>query len=107
MWPGKSTFYQTDLELVLKNSIIDTLIMCGVTTENCVHLTVWEANDRGMQYIVLEDCTTSYFDGFHRVGIEMISAQGSLLGKLSDSKSIIDALRAAWSLGGYRTSVAI
>ena len=60
-----------------------------------VHLTVQEANDRGMQYIVLEDYTASYFDGFHRVGIEMISAQGVILRKVSDSKSIIDALRAA------------
>jgi nicotinamidase-related amidase len=90
--PGKGAFYQTDLELVLRNANIDTLIVCGVTTEVCVHSTVREANDRGIQCIVLEDCTASYIDSFHKVGIEMISAQGGILGKVSDSKSIIEAL---------------
>lgn len=90
--PGKGAFYQTDLELVLRNANIDTLIVCGVTTEVCVHSTVREANDRGIQCIVLEDCTASYIGSFHKVGIEMISAQGGILGKVSDSKSIIEAL---------------
>lgn len=90
--PGKGAFYQTDLELVLKNSNIDTLIVCGVTTEVCVHSTVREANDRGVHCIVLDDCTASYFDEFHRCGIEMISSQGGILGEVSDSKSVLLAL---------------
>ncbi|KAL7551791.1 hypothetical protein ACHAWF_014982 [Thalassiosira exigua] len=91
--PGKGAFYQTDLSLVLKNSNIDTLIVCGVTTEICVHSTVREACDRGIKCIVLKDCTASYFDEFHRVGIEMIRAQNGLLGEVSDSKSIIEGLQ--------------
>ncbi|KAL7475364.1 hypothetical protein ACHAW6_001282 [Cyclotella cf. meneghiniana] len=90
--PGKGSFYQTDLELVLWNSNIDTLIVCGVTTEVCVHSTVHDAADRGVKCIVLEDCTASYFDEFHEVGIEMIAAQGGMLGRVSDSRSVIDAL---------------
>ncbi|KAL9186068.1 hypothetical protein ACHAXT_005306 [Thalassiosira profunda] len=90
--PGKGAFYQTDLELVLRNAEIDTLIVCGVTTEVCVHSTVREANDRGIRCIVLEDCTASYFEEFHACGIRMISAQGGILGKVSDSKSIIRGL---------------
>src|ERR1700747_3659133 len=31
--PGKGAFYQTDLDLMLKNRGIDTLLVCGVTTE--------------------------------------------------------------------------
>mmetsp|Transcript_18208 Transcript_18208/g.32558 ORF Transcript_18208/g.32558 Transcript_18208/m.32558 type:complete len:840 (+) Transcript_18208:135-2654(+) len=93
--PGKGAFYQTDLELVLRNGNVDTLVVCGVTTEICVHTTVREANDRGIQCIVLEDCTASYFDEFHRVGIEMICAQGGILGKVSDSKSVIRGLEEA------------
>ena len=37
--PGKGAFYQTDLELMLKNREIDTLFVCGVTTEVCVNTT--------------------------------------------------------------------
>lgn len=90
--PGKGAFYQTDLELVLRNANVDTLVVCGATTEVCVHSTVREANDRGITCVVLEDCTASYFEEFHRVGLEMISAQGGILGKVSDSRSVIDGL---------------
>jgi len=61
--PGKGAFYQTDLELMLKNRGIETLLVCGVTTEVCVNTTVREANDRGFRCIVLSDCCASYFPG--------------------------------------------
>mmetsp|Transcript_17815 Transcript_17815/g.24542 ORF Transcript_17815/g.24542 Transcript_17815/m.24542 type:complete len:211 (-) Transcript_17815:142-774(-) len=90
--PGKGAFFQTDLELVLKNIGIDTLIVCGVTTEVCVHSTVREANDRGIRCVVLKDCTASYNATFHEVGIEMISAQGGIFGEVSDCKAVIEGL---------------
>jgi nicotinamidase-related amidase len=46
--PGKGAFYQTDLELMLKNRGIDTLLVCGVTTEVCVNTTVREAIRPGL-----------------------------------------------------------
>ena len=90
--PGKGAFYQTDLELVLRNASVHTLIVCGVTTEICVHSTVRDATDRGIKCIILKDCTASYFDSFHQVGLEMISAQGGIFGSVSESKIVIDAL---------------
>ncbi len=64
--PGKGAFYQTDLDLMLRNRGIDTLFVAGVTTEVCVNTTVREANDRGFRCIVLSDCCASYFPEFHR-----------------------------------------
>jgi biuret amidohydrolase len=93
--PGKGAFYQTDLELVLKNRGIDTLLVCGVTTEVCVNTTVREANDRGFRCIVLADCCASYFPEFHDMGLKMIKAQGGIFGSVSASASVIEALSAA------------
>ena len=90
--PGKGAFYETDLDLILKNGLIRTLIVCGVTTEVCVHTTVREANDRGYECVVLEDCVGSYFPEFQRMGIEMIKAQGGIFGWVSDSKKFLNTL---------------
>ncbi len=89
--PGKGAFYQTDLELMLRNRCIETLLVCGVTTEVCVHTTVREANDRGFRCIVLADCCGSYFPEFHEVGMRMITAQGGIFGWVSDSRAAIEA----------------
>jgi nicotinamidase-related amidase len=92
--PGKGAFYQTDLALVLENKRIDTLLVCGVTTEVCVHTTVREANDRGYRCVVLADCCGSYFPEFHEVGLRMIAAQGGIFGWVSDSRAALAALGA-------------
>ena len=90
--PGKGAFYQTDLELLLKNRAIDTLLVAGVTTEVCVHTTVREANDRGFRCVVLADCCGSYFPEFHEAGLAMIKAQGGIFGWVSTSANVITAL---------------
>jgi len=90
--PGKGAFFETDLQLLLQNKNIETIIICGVTTEVCVHTTVREANDRGYECLVLEDCVGSYFPEFQRIGIEMIKAQGGIFGWVVSSNSAISAL---------------
>ena len=93
--PGKGAFYDTDLLGILRNRDIKKLIVCGVTTEVCVHTTVREANDRGFDALVPEDCTASYFPEFKRVALEMIKAQGGIFGWVSDSDSVIKGLEEA------------
>jgi len=90
--PGKGAFYQTELELMLRNRGIDNLFVCGVTTEVCVNTTVREANDRGYRCIVLSDCCASYFPHFHEAGLAMIKAQGGIFGWVSASKPVLAAL---------------
>jgi biuret amidohydrolase len=91
--PGKGAFCATDLDLILHNRGIRSLIVCGVTTEVCVTTTVREANDRGYECVVLADCVGSYFPEFQRVALEMIKAQGAIFGWVSDSRRALAALR--------------
>jgi nicotinamidase-related amidase len=90
--PGKGAFWATDLHLILQNRGIETLIVCGVTTEVCVHTTVREANDRGYRCLVPADCCASYFPEFHQVGLKMIKAQGGIFGWVTDSTKLLSAL---------------
>lgn len=90
--PGKGAFYATDLGPILAHRGIKTLIVCGVTTEVCVHTTVREANDRGFVCVVPSDCTASYFPEFKEVALRMVSAQGGIFGWVSDSARILRAL---------------
>jgi len=90
--PGKGAFFATDLELILRDRGIKTLIVCGVTTEVCVNTTVREANDRGYECVVLSDCVGSYYPEFQKAALAMIKAQGGIFGWVSDSKRALAAL---------------
>ena len=92
--PGKGAFYATDLERVLRAAGVTHLLVTGVTTEVCVHTTVREANDRGFDVLVLSDCVGSYFPEFHRVALDMVSAQGGIFGWVADSDAVLKALAA-------------
>ena len=90
--PGKGAFYATPLHERLHQRRIETLIVCGVTTEVCVHTTVREANDRGYRCIVPGDGCASYFPEFHATGLRMIKAQGGIFGWVTDSTRVLAAL---------------
>src|SRR5258708_3924515 len=90
--PGKGAFYATELDDVLQKYGIVNLLVCGVTTEVCVHTTVREANDRGYRCVVLADGCASYFPEFHEMGLKMIKAQGGIFGWVSDSAAVLKAM---------------
>ena len=90
--PGKGAFFATDLHAILQNRDIRQLVVTGVTTEVCVNTTVREANDRGYDCLVLEDCVGSYFPEFQEMGLKMIKAQGGIFGWVGTSSAVIDAL---------------
>jgi nicotinamidase-related amidase len=87
--PGKGAFYATELGDVLSKHSVDTLLVCGVTTEVCVNTTVREANDRGYRCVVLADCCASYFPEFHEAGLKLITAQGGIFGWVSNSAEVL------------------
>jgi nicotinamidase-related amidase len=89
--PGKGAFFATDLHAILQHRGIKQLVVTGVTTEVCVNTTVREANDRGFDCLVPEDCVGSYFPEFQQMGLKMIKAQGGIFGWVSHSDKILAA----------------
>ncbi len=92
--PGKGAFYATDLQEHLKRRGITHLLITGVTTEVCVQTTMREANDRGYECLLVEDATDSYFPHFKQATLEMVRAQGGIVGWTATSQQVIAALEA-------------
>lgn len=90
--PGKGAFYATPLQAMLLQRAVSHLVFMGVTTEVCVQTSMREANDRGYDSLLLADCTESYFPHFKASTIEMIQAQGAIVGWTASSKELLQAL---------------
>ncbi|HSV51308.1 MAG TPA: cysteine hydrolase [Burkholderiaceae bacterium] len=90
--PGKGAFYATPLQVLLQERGITHLLFMGVTTEVCVQTSMREANDRGYDSLLLEDCTESYFPHFKAAAVEMIRAQGAIVGWTAPSATLLAAL---------------
>jgi len=78
--PGKGMFYATDVAEILKARRVSHLVFAGVTTEVCVQTSMREANDRGYECLFIEDATASYFPAFKVATLDMIRAQGAIVG---------------------------
>ncbi|WP_278420856.1 cysteine hydrolase family protein, partial [Stutzerimonas kunmingensis] len=90
--PGKGAFYATPLDAILRDRAIRQLVFAGVTTEVCVQTTMREANDRGYECLLATDATESYFPAFKAAAIEMITAQGAIVGWAASVDRIVEAL---------------
>ncbi len=91
--PGKGAFHATSLDAILHAKGITHLLIGGVTTEVCVQSTMREANDRGYECLLVTDCAASYFPQFHAAVVEMVVAQGGIVGWAATLADIETALR--------------
>jgi biuret amidohydrolase len=90
--PGKGSFYGTDLDGQLQRRGITHLLITGVTTEVCVQTTMREANDRGYECLLVEDCTESYFPSFKQATLDMVRAQGGIVGWTAPAAAVLAGL---------------
>jgi biuret amidohydrolase len=94
--PGKGMFWRTcepqGLHPRLQAAGITHLLFTGVTTEVCVQTSMREANDRGYECLIVSDATESYFAEFKRVTLQMITAQGAIVGCCATSAQVMAAL---------------
>ena len=96
--PGKGAFYNTEFQTQLQMKGITHLLITGVTTEVCVQTTMREANDRGYECLMVEDCTESYFPEFKQSTLEMVRAQGGIVGWTAPAAAVITGVKGAIAL---------
>ena len=87
--PGKGAFCATDMDLILRSKGIEALLVCGVTTEVCVHTTLRAAIDHGLNAITVADACAASEPQLQAPALAMIGVEGGIFGSVADSTALV------------------
>ena len=98
--PGYSAFHQTDLNQILRVGEVDTLVVCGVTTEVCVHSTLRAAVDLGYRCITVSDACAASQAELQAPALAMMGLEGGILGQVLDHARLLTCFpQTRWPMG--------
>jgi nicotinamidase-related amidase len=93
--PGYSAFHQTELDQILRSQGIHTLLVCGATTEVCVHTTVRAATDHGYQCITVADACAASEAQLQQAALDMLQVEGGIFGAVATCAAVLAHMNVA------------
>lgn len=87
--PGYGAFFRTSLHGELQQRGITRLLLCGVTTEVCVHSTLREAVDRGLRCVLVSDGCAASDPALQAPALQMVRVEGGIFGELATAAEVV------------------
>lgn len=85
--PRFSAFFQTELDMILRRLKVDTVVLAGTTTPNCIRTTMYDAISLEYNAIVISDCTSSVTEEIQRANLLDMANIGGQVMSLEDFMS--------------------
>jgi ureidoacrylate peracid hydrolase len=85
-----SGFFRTDLDATLQRLGVDTIVVCGLTTECCVDCTVRDAFHLDYHVFIATDACAAYEPDLHEAALKSLELNCAIL-------ISTDAVMAAWA----------
>ena len=86
-----SAWFGTDLDIVVRSLGVDTLIICGTTTDRCTGLTAYEAFMRDLKVVFPQDANATFQDEVHDGMIISLDMGGAMIVNTPELVSKIQA----------------
>ena len=74
-----SAFFHTSLDLILRRLGVQTVLLAGTTTPNCIRTTCYDAISLDYDAVVLSDCTSSVTDAVQAANLADMQRVGAIV----------------------------
>ena len=102
--PRYSAFFNTHLDSLLRRQGIDTVVVTGTTTPNCIRATVFDSISLDYNTVVLSDCTSSVSEEVQRVNLQGMESIGAVIATAAEFKA--ETIDLPVTIGMVRANVA-